>query len=160
MSGCHKPIDVVAMHTNMINELQKKVNDLERYKSLINFLDKARGEDRREFINLECKVEELEKENKMRQDTIACIDRAYDEECEKLKKRIKELEKQIIEMRGLSLHRTNPHKCPVCDGNKTVITGFKFIHPMERLSPKYNMNEVGETIMDCEACEGKGIVWG
>lgn len=61
-----------------------------------------------------------------------------------LQERIEKLEKQIQDMRGLSLHPTKPFKCPICEG----LGGVK--HPLTGwLVPA-----------KCHACEGKGVLWG
>lgn len=41
---------------------------------------------------------------------------------------------------NLGLYGRKPHKCPICDGNGKKRTEFE--------------------ILGCNACEGKGIIWG
>ncbi|TAK93319.1 hypothetical protein EPO05_07200, partial [Patescibacteria group bacterium] len=87
-----------ALHflTDMFKELSISVDgfhdDTQKIKEKIDKLEKA-------YINLEihkvkqdAKVEGLEKENAMRIDTIACIDRAYDESHKEIENRLEKLE--------------------------------------------------------------------
>jgi hypothetical protein len=107
------------------------------------------------------RIDKLESENKMRQDTIACIDRTYDEEVNKLSDKFNELYKEILVVSSALFERNNeffelrdecrklvkgikpmPHKCPVCEGNRICI------------------NKESGLSWDCQSCERKGIVWG
>ena len=69
-----------------IDELEKKVKPLSKY---ISDCDKQRFDSDEALRE---RIENLESENLMRQDTIACVDRAYHEVCEELYKRIEALE--------------------------------------------------------------------
>ena len=58
--------------------------------------------------------------------------------------RIDDLEELIYEVKSsLRNNDIKPHKCPVCEGK------CKQIHPL-----------IGLLCSACDACEGKGIVWG
>ncbi len=61
--------------------------------------------------------------------------------------------KQVIEK-----NNDRPHRCPICNGDGIVFTEFKSRSTI-RLSGKYKMDEEGRTYMECEPCNGKGILW-
>lgn len=65
-----------------------------------------------------------------------------------------EIEKNI--QNQLIAKKLNPHKCPTCDGKGEII--FDWIADQD-----YKIVKKGEPckkITTCNACEGKGIVWG
>ena len=57
---------------------------------------------------------------------------------------ISDIRAKMADLRGMCLHPTKPHKCPVCDGTG----GVK--HPLTSLIEPAK----------CHGCEGKGLVWG
>lgn len=104
--------DFVLNQVSDLNEEVRQISDWmmdkqEKIKFLDQQLDECRGEIGElkskkaqadlvasHYIKVNDRLDKLESENKMRQDTIACVDRAYDEECEKLEKRIITLEER------------------------------------------------------------------
>ncbi len=56
------------------------------------------------------------------------------------------LQSEVKQLNGQKYNKT-PHKCPVCEG-------FKI-----RPNRKYNDPDIMRYV-DCDACEGKGLVWG
>ena len=105
------------------------------------------------------RIDELEKENKMRQDTIACVDKAYNEAYRKIEKRLIEIERyqEIVhaqykvvinksqENDVTKLSQKQPFRCSVCAGKGNAKT------EVEPMVLKFEL---------CNACQGKGIVWG
>jgi len=58
-------------------------------------------------------------------------------------RRDESLSKLLMELEvcdGLLKVERKPHKCPVCEGRRTILEAHR--------------------ILNCESCEGKGIVWG
>lgn len=72
-----------------------------------------------------------------------------------IRRSISELEKQIIELRGLSLHPTKPYKCPVCQGEKRIQIFTNIVEPFEART----IDNLGRHFKPCEICDSKGIVW-
>lgn len=55
--------------------------------------------------------------------------------------------------RGLLPIETKPHKCPICVGNQTIVTGY--------YRPTGNvLHGNGYEEETCRTCNGTGIVWG
>lgn len=92
-----KRIDMLESHINKLHEM-------------INLEDRITASD------VLCRLTVLESENKMRQDTIACVDRAYDEECEKLWNHVKELERfqNITHGQYQKIICNGSHHCATC----------------------------------------------
>ena len=62
---------------------------------------------------------------------------------------IRHVNERINEMRGLALHPTKPHKCPVCNSLGFISTSY--------IGNGAN-SEISRNV--CHGCEGKGMVWG
>jgi hypothetical protein len=101
---------------------------------------------------LEERIKYLESENKMRQDTISCIDRAYDEAFVQLEDRIIKLEENIQ-----GVEKVLTHKCTNCGGSGAI-----HLDKSEENYKFYNVRMCtsdGKWFIWCNTCEGKGIVW-
>ena len=118
MSGCHVVATEVCMHGKIrgfcefcvIEDLQAKCRELtNRAESFHEFklsqidatviiskkLDLLKDQlinDQEVYIHLIERVDRLESENKMRQDTIACLDQAYDKACRQIDERLMRIE--------------------------------------------------------------------
>ena len=161
--------------------LKQRIEKLERLSDTINahqhgaeeFVKKISNELDQDLSIVIDRIDKLEKENLMRQDTIACMDSAYDESHREIEKRLDELEEMkndyysciknnaVLEVRIKELElltnalrdkwnsfcppalKKEPFTCPVCEG-----TGLIFL-------PTSTNNEQ----VLCQPCEGKGIVF-
>lgn len=74
-------------------KFEERIKNLEQHKHYQ--VDKNRKEDRR-IEALEQHIKFLDSENKMRQDTADCIDKAYDQVCCDLEKRLKYAEELLL----------------------------------------------------------------
>lgn len=187
--------DFVLNQVSDLNEEVRQISDWmmdkqEKIKFLDDQLDQCRGEIGElkskkaqadlvasHYIKVNDRLDKLESENKMRQDTIACVDRAYDEamvniekrlgklESGKLyqeldpkvwdfmKERIDKLEQSILETRIQFIdqlgYEKKPYKCPVCLGEGRV----KLDEPLKKDNVTYFS-------INCISCKEQGIVWG
>lgn len=101
-------------------------------------------------------LERLEKENKSLYDSLYLTDQRSEELSCRINSKLQELSTRINELNvmyqsilnELPVYPKKPHKCPVCDGIGMVKSymGIKDIS--------------GCAGFECNACEGKGIVWG
>lgn len=128
--------------------------------------------------DLSKRVEKLESENLMRQDTIACVDRAYDEQCENLLRRIKIIEDfigqnykvEMSELHQLNLKRIEDN---TLISRRLTRVEEHFSGDYQLISSKISPHRCpiccGEgkfmhcgvlKMCECHSCEGKGVLWG
>jgi hypothetical protein len=151
------------------------VNDLNSLRNRIEALHCNKLWQLDENRKISRRIERLESENKMRQDTIACLDSVYNDACRKIEKRLEDIEKwsaqvesnwvfakvKFIEIDDLNRKfadfmqksclncEKRPFKCPVCDGCGND-KGTRESNPNYDFCMKY---------ASCNTCEGKGIIW-
>ena len=165
--------ELVADHyIKVINRLDKLEEDSENHPTHENLMMVE------EITNeLDRKVSNLESENKMRQDTIACVDRAYDTACEELHKRLDKLEERdklhqknveriesgLIQFMEHNHHLTQSHKCQIDENRKISARVDELEKTVSELADK--IAEIAnfyykekKTPQRCPVCNGEGRV--
>ncbi len=75
----------------------------------------------------------------------------------RLEKGLKDLEQLFYdEKEKFRCNDKKPHECPVCNGEGRKILTVNSMHPLQ----SYTVDAGGVHSRCCEACKGKGIVWG
>lgn len=136
MSGCHAPEGFFKFLLNEDNKLENDIIKLE-LRMLELRMDDLENKISEKYAH-PCvigRIEKLEKERDLGMERI---------------KRLEEKWHDMVSMPNIFWAKYNktPHRCPVCDGNKTH---------------KRMMMQAGQMVWiedNCICCEGKGIVWG
>lgn len=123
--------------------LNQRVNKIEEQLKLYCLSDHDERIHDLEKIEAEPRLIRLESENNMRQDTIACVDSAYDDACKKIDERLDKLEECIkrITEDDMKVFK-KPFICPACNGYGKIPDLSNMAHQI------------------CYPCNGEGIVWG
>ena len=63
----------------------------------------------------------------------------------------------LLRLNELENHKlkNKPHKCPVCDGNRTIQT---YSNVVEASETRF-IDNLGRHFINCKSCDGRGIVW-
>lgn len=119
--------------------LDKRVQELERYKSLIDSIAMNRNDWMEPVNKLINRVDDLENRLKELHDTTIHNNSI-------LSKDIYKIEKQLVKDK-------KPHKCPICEGDGDIpfIEEMIIKGKLERVATDYN---------DCTVCDKTGVVWG
>jgi len=102
------------------------------------------------FSHVQSTTRQINNENDHHCSAITVLERSFKE----LEERLYQVEQWKKTAKILCDQSKKPHKCPVCNGIGTVLTKAAKVDFDGMLRAGL------ETIKRCDACEGKGILWG